>query len=187
MRSPSSRRRVTTGEELYTFALRALRRRAHSIHELRAYLERQAVEKRDVAPVIARLREQNYLNDARYALDFARQHAHSRRQGRWRIARELRARGVPDRHIQAALETVFAQTAEVDLIRTRIQKRLAGMRGVIDHRQMAGLYRSLLRAGFSTDLIRAELEGLTRGDALEWPDADGSALEMEGENFRGTR
>jgi regulatory protein len=170
MRSRSSPRKLTTEQELYALALRALMRRAHSIHEMREYLERRAEGKEAVSRVIARLREQNYLDDARYALDYARTHAQSRRQGRFRIARELRARGVPDRHIEAAIAAVFAETDESALVRARLKRHLSHVHGALGQRQLAGLYRSLLRAGFSGDIVRAELRGVTRGEPPDLPD-----------------
>jgi regulatory protein len=159
--------KASSEQELYASALRALVRRAHSIHEMKEYLERRSEHKEAIPPVIARLREQNYLDDARYALDYARQHAQTRRQGRFRIARELRARGVPDRHIEAALDAVLAETDESALIRKRIERMLGRMRVRVDERKLASLYRSLLRAGFSADLIRTELRGVARGDFPE--------------------
>jgi regulatory protein len=147
-------------------------RRAHSIHEMRSYLERRAIDKDAVSQVIARLRQHNYLDDARYALEFARQRANGRRQGRFRVARELRSRGVPDRHIDAALEAIFADAPEDELVRARLKRRLAHLRGPLGQRQIAGIYRSLLRAGFSADTIRAELRGVTRGDLPEISEAD---------------
>jgi regulatory protein len=179
----SSPRKLSTNQELYASSLRALMRRGHSIHEMRQYLERRAEDKELVPPVIARLRELSYLDDARYALDYARTHAKLRRQGKFRIARELRGRGVPDRHIEAALETVFAETDEASLVRTRLKRRLAHIRGPLDQRKIASIYRSLLAAGFSSDIIRAELRGVTHGelpellDVLDAPDpADLSSL-----------
>ena len=86
----SSPRKFETEEDLYAAALRALMRRAHSIHEMRDYLTRRADDADLVSRVVAKLRERAYLDDARYALDYARSHAQSRRQGRFRIARELR-------------------------------------------------------------------------------------------------
>ncbi len=165
-------RKLSTEQELYNAALHALMRRAHSIHEMRAYLERRAESKDAVSPVIARLREQNYLDDARYALDFARQRATGRRQGRFRVARELRTRGIPDRHIDAALDAVFADTPEAELVRARLKRRLSHVRGALSQRQIAGIYASLLRAGFSSDIIRAELRGVTRGDLPEFADEE---------------
>jgi regulatory protein len=163
-------------------------RRAHSIHEMRAYLERRAQDKEHVSRVIARLREHNYLEDARYALEFARQRGNGRRQGRFRIVRELRTRGVPDRHIDAAIEAVFADTSEAELVRARLKRRLAHLRGPLGQRKIAGIYRSLLRAGFSADTIRAELRGVTRGDLPELSDADPEAeLPTEGDEVNGSR
>ena len=50
------------------------------------------------------------IDDARYAKQFTRQHAEIRKQGKFRIARELRARGIPDRHIDTALEESAKET-----------------------------------------------------------------------------
>ena len=171
MRSRSSPRKLATESELYTSALRALMRRAHSIHEMREYLDRRAEDKDLVSPVVAKLRERGYIDDARYALEFARQHANPRRQGRFRIARELRTRGVPDRYIDAALDSIFAETDEAASVRARLKRHLSHVRGALSQRKIASLYRSLLRAGFSSDVIRAELRGITHGDLPDLPDA----------------
>ncbi len=166
-------RKVSAEEDLYALSLRALMRRAYCIHEMREYLGRRVEDAELVSPVIARLRERGYLDDAKYALDYARQHAKGRRQGRFRIARELRGRGVPDRHIDAALAAVFAETDEVALVRARLKRQLAHIRGRVDERKISSIYRSLLRAGFSADVIRTELRGITHGDLPEFPEAAG--------------
>jgi regulatory protein len=162
----SSPRQLASEQDLYAAAVRALLRRAHSIHEMKEYLARRAGDNVEgkglIGQVIAHLREQSYLDDAKYALDYARQHAHSRAQGKFRIARELRARGVPDQHIEAALDAVFADTDEAVLVRKRLARHLKGVRGPLDQRKIASAYRSLLRAGFSADLIRTELRAATR-------------------------
>ena len=172
MRSRFTPRKLQSEEELYTSAMRALMRRAHSVHEMREYLARRCDEKDPVSAVVARLRESRYLDDSRYALEYARSHANTRRQGRFRIARELRARGVMDQHIDAALEAVFAETDEALLVRTRIRRRLSSLRGPADENKIASLYRSLMAAGFSTDTIRDEIRSATRAEAAaELPDA----------------
>jgi len=138
---------------------------------MRAYLERRAEGKAHVSAVIARLCEENYLDDARYAREYARHHATVRRRGRFRITRELRARGVPDRQIDAALGSVFAETDERALLRARLKRRLAQLGRALDERRAQSLYRSLLRAGFSSELIRSELRK-TRADLPEFPDSE---------------
>jgi SOS response regulatory protein OraA/RecX len=174
MRQQPTRRKLSTETQLYMSAQRALMRRAHSIHEMKQHLERRAENKDLIPAIIARLRELNYLDDAKYALNYAAQHVKVRRQGRFRIARELRARGVPDRYIDDAIATVFADTDEPALIRTRLKRRLALLKrksgevnAPIDQKKIASLYRNLLGAGFSADVIRAELKRVTNGDLPE--------------------
>jgi regulatory protein len=164
-------RQLETEEELYDVALRALMRRAHSIYEMKQKLSRRTDNKLLVQVVMARLKENGLIEDARYAKQFARHSAESRRQGKFRIARELRARGVPDRHIEAALADLSAETDETALVRARIERKLRSFGGQIDDRKFASIYRSLLRAGFPADLIRRELRAITREDVPEMPDA----------------
>ncbi|MFZ0923680.1 MAG: regulatory protein RecX [Candidatus Acidiferrales bacterium] len=163
----SSPRKFPTEPQLHTAALRALMRRAYSVHEMKDYLKARAENSEHATAVLQRLKEQNYVDDARYARDFARVHAQGRHQGKFRIARELRARGVPDRHIEAALEIVFAETDESASVRSSLERKLRHVRGPLDERKRASIYRSLLRAGFSTDTIRTELRAATKAATAE--------------------
>jgi regulatory protein len=165
----SSPRKLAEDSDLYAAALRALMRRAYSIHEMKEYLGRRAEDKSGVTVVVTHLREKGYLDDAKYARDYARLHAQSRKQGRYRISRELRARGVLDSHIEAALDSVFAETDETAVARARIQRKLTNLKGrsvgTIDQKKIASLYRSLMAAGFSADIIRKEIQTATKVDA----------------------
>lgn len=158
-------RKFADESDLYAAALRALMRRAHSVHEMKKYLKQRAENADDADRVLQRLRERNYIDDARYARDYARAHAQTRKQGKFRIARELRTRGVPDRHIEAALEAVFADADEKALVRARMERKLRNVRGPLDEKKRASIYRSLLRAGFSADAIRAELRSFGAASA----------------------
>ena len=152
-----SARKLLNQADLYTAAINGLARRAYSVHEMRVYLERRAEDKNAVDPVMARLKDHKYLDDARYALQFVRLRAELRKQGAFRIARDLRARGVPDRHIEAALANRSAESDEGAVVRARLARRLKTLRGPLDERKKASLYRSLLHAGFSSETIRREL------------------------------
>ncbi len=145
-------------------AVQALMRRAHSVHEMKQKLERRSDNKLLVQVVMARLKENGKIDDARYAKQFARQRTEVRKQGKFRVARDLRARGVPDRHIEAALREAAEDTDEGAMVRQRIERKLRAYRGEIDEKKMASIYGSLLRAGFSADVVRRELKALTRED-----------------------
>jgi regulatory protein len=163
-------RKLTTEAALYEVAVRALVRRAHSVHEMKQKLERRAEDKSLVTNVIARLKQAGLVDDARYARQFTRQRTETRRQGSFRIARDLRARGIPDRHIEAAIEESAQTTDAAAVVRQRIVGKLKLLRGEIDDKKMASLYRSLLRLGFPAEIIRRELKSLTREELPEIED-----------------
>jgi len=149
--------KIASAQALYDAALGALSRRAHSVFEMRLYLERRATEPEAAKSVLARLREQRLLDDARYAREFARMRARTRGQGRFRIARELRARGVSDHNIDAALAEAFAQMDEAAMVRKAIERKIRALHRPLDARKAASVYRSLLRGGFDAGVIRREL------------------------------
>jgi regulatory protein len=168
----SKPRKLDTESELYDVALRALMRRPQSVNEMTKLLQRRASSDLLAQVVIARLKENGMIDDSRYAKQFTRQRTEIRRQGKFRIARDLRARGVPDVHIQSAIEGASDEAAERATIRQHIERKLkltlskTGSRQ-IDDKKIASLYRSLLRAGFPSDAIRLELRSMTQEDLPE--------------------
>ncbi len=160
-------RKLDTEDELYDVALRALMRRAHSVHEMKQKLARRTDNELLLRAVMARLKENGQLDDERYAQQFTRNRTQSRKQGKFRIARDLRARGVADNQINAAIEDAAATTDAVAMVRQRIERKMRSYRGEMDERKIASIYGSLLRAGFPSDVIRKELKNLTREEVPE--------------------
>ena len=167
MFSRSRPRQLDTEEELYKVALRALMRRAHSVQEMQKKLSRYTRNGLLVHVVMARLEENGQLNDARYAQQFTRNRTQSRKQGAFRIARELRVRGVSDADINSALDASAAESDPVAMVRQRIDRKLRSAHGEVDEKRIASIYGSLLRAGFPSDLIRRELKRVTREEVPE--------------------
>ena len=167
-------RTIDSEPALYDAAIKILMRRAHSVYEMKKALIRRTADENLIKKVLARLKENGLIDDARYAKQFARQRTEVRKQGKFRVARELRARGIPDQHITPAVEAATKETDETALVRQRIEQKMRLFRGEIDDRKVLSLYRSLLRAGFSADVIRRELRRLTDEDLPEAdPDAPG--------------
>jgi regulatory protein len=160
-------RQVETETELYEAAVRALMRRAYSVYEMKQLLGRRTEDDKVLASVMDRLKRAKMIDDERFAKQFARQRTEIRRQGKFRIARDLRARGVPDRHIEAALAESAKETDESAVVRQRLERKLRAFRGEINENKIASMYRSLLRAGFSADVVRRELKAVTREDVPE--------------------
>jgi len=161
-------RQLETEAQVYDAAIKILMRRAHSVHEMKKALARRCEDDKIVRGVVERLKRENLLDDARYAKQFTRLRTESRKQGEFRIARDLRARGIPDRHIETAIkDAAAAGTDPAAIIRQRIERKLRLYRGEIDERKLASLYRSLIGAGFPSDLIRKELHRITREEIPE--------------------
>jgi regulatory protein len=165
----SKPRQIDSEPALYDAAIKILTRRARSVSEMKKALIRRTADEDLIQKVVARLKQNGYIDDARYAKQFARLRTEGRKQGKFRVARDLRARGVPDRHIEAALEEAAQNTDEAAVVRQRIERKLRSFRGELDDRRLASLYRSLLRAGFSADIIRRELRALNHEEV---PDVD---------------
>jgi regulatory protein len=160
-------RQLETEAQLYDAAIKILMRRAHSVHEMKKALARRCEDDKIVRGVVERLKRESLLDDARYAKQFTRLRTESRKQGEFRIARDLRARGIPDRHIETAIKDAAAGTDPAAVIRQRIERKLRLFRGEIDERKLASLYRSLIGAGFPSDLIRKELHRATHEEIPE--------------------
>jgi regulatory protein len=167
-------RQITTEAQLYDAAIKILMRRAHSVHEMKKALARRCEDPELVKSIVDRLKRENLVDDARYAKQFTRHRTQSRKQGQFRIARDLRARGVPDRHIETAMQDAAVETDPALVIRQRIERKLRLFRGEIDDRKLASIYRSLIAAGFPSDLIRRELHRTTHRDV---PDVEAAAEE----------
>jgi regulatory protein len=157
-------KKLDTESELYQVALRALTRRPHSVHEMKNLLARRASSELLAQVVLARLKENGLIDDSLYAKQFARQRTEIRRQGKFRIVRDLRARGIPDRHIEAAIAESSNEAVETAAVRQRIQRKLKLFRGPIDQKKIASLYNTLRRAGFPSDTIRRELKSITQDE-----------------------
>lgn len=160
-------RQVESETELYDAAVRALMRRAYSVYEMKQMLGRRTEDDDLLKTVMDRLKRSKMIDDERFAKQFARQRTEIRRQGKFRIARDLRARGVPERHIEAALAESAKETDESAVVRQRLERKLRSFRGDINENKIASMYRSLLRAGFSADVVRKELKSLTRQEIQE--------------------
>ena len=160
-------RQLETEEQLYDVAIKTLMRRAHSILEMKKALARRCKDEKRVKRTLERLKRENLLDDTRYAKQFIRHRTEYQKQGQYRIARDLRARGVPDHHIETALKELHANSDPAELVRRRIERKLRLFRGEIDKKKIASLYRSLLGAGFPSELIRRELHRMTQEEIPE--------------------
>lgn len=104
---------------------RLLARRPRSVHEIRESLERREVPEPIADAVIDRLTATDLLDDAAFARAWVDSRRRTKHLGRTALAQELRARGVAQRHIDAALDPLTEDDEEAaarHLARERLRR-----------------------------------------------------------------
>jgi regulatory protein len=140
---------------LYEYAVGALGRRMRSVAELKRLLRRR-VERDELGEalvelVIARLKDQRYLNDAQYASTYSSLRRENNKYGRRRVITDLKSRGVHSEVIDKAVSATYDGTNEETLAREYLRRKRLQKPG--DQKQAARIFRSLVRAGFGTRTI----------------------------------
>ena len=150
-------------EQLYETAIRALARRARSSAEVRALLAQRKAGKADIEAVIHRLKENGYLDDARFARAFVASRIENNLQGKVRVRRELAARRVRPELADEAVRGGYEGVDEVQLLRQYLKRKLRVSKPLDKPSAVQSLFRRLLRAGFRSDTIVGELKRLRGG------------------------
>jgi regulatory protein len=157
-----------TPEELrartFQRAAKLLAAKPRSIEELRERLAERCASKEIVETVIARLREYGYLDDERYALTYASSKVRQQPVGRRRLKQSLAMQKVDRAVVDEALDQVYAETPEEDLIDKAIEKRVR-LRGRPKTRAEAkSLFDHLLRQGFPFELVADKVRAAAKAD-----------------------
>jgi regulatory protein len=154
---------------LWEYALKSLGMRAYSIGELREKLRRRAERLGDIDGVLARLKESKYLDDRRYAENFASARLENDKLGRIRVMRELRVRRVAPALAERTVQKLYEAVDEEGLIEQWIRRkyRMTPREGLFQtQKDMAAAYRRLARAGFSTGPILRVLKRFAKDPDL---------------------
>jgi regulatory protein len=162
---------------LYDYAIKTLARRMRTEAELRR-LMKQRVEpdahgEAIIAAVVARLKEQRYLDDQNFAETYARLRQQNERLGQRRVKQDLKQKGVNDTLIAETLEARYGNTNEEALARQHLERKR--IRKPENEKETARVMRRLVAAGFSTGVIYKILR------AWSVPDEVLSALDEAGD------
>ena len=158
--TPEERRQQT-----FQRAAKLLSAKSRSVAELRELLlQRQGASKAHVEEVLARLMEYGYLNDERFAISYASAKVRQRPIGRQRLKRNLALKKVSKETADEALDLVFAETSESELIDRAIEKRVR-LRGRPGNRAEAkSLFDHLLRQGFPFELVAEKVRAAAQAN-----------------------
>ena len=146
------------------YAVGLLARRAYSTAELRRKLEDRGYLEAAIEPALIELEETRKLDDQRYGNNVVAYRAR-RGQGPARIRNELRKSGLDNDQIEAAVGGSGEEGPDFIALAREARRRKFGPDLPKDWKERARQARFLQYRGFSTDHIRAVLEG-------ELPDGD---------------
>ncbi len=143
-------------------AVKLLAAKPRSVAELRERLLERCSRKAVVETVIARLREYGYLDDERFAVSYASLKVRQQPIGRRRLQQSLSMKKVDRSVADEALDQVFAETSEEELIERAIEKRIR-VRGRPKTRAEAkSLFDHLLRQGFPFELVNEKVRAASQ-------------------------
>jgi regulatory protein len=154
-------KKTASEDELYEYAVGALARRMRSIAELKRLLRPRVESDTEygrtlVELVIRRLKDQGYLNDAKYAAAYSSFRRDNEKFGRRRVVTDLKVKGVHGEVIEKAVASVYDEVNEEKQAREYLRrKRLQKPK---DRKQAARVFRQLARAGFGSKTIFAILK-----------------------------
>lgn len=148
-------------------AVKLLAAKPRSIAELRERLAERCFSKTVIETVIARLREYGYLDDERYALGYASSKVRQQPIGRRRLELSLERKKVDRAVAGEALDQVFAETPEEELLDLALAKRVR-LRGRPKTREEAKkLFDHLLRQGFPFELVSQKVRAVSKAELDE--------------------
>lgn len=155
MQMRARQKRKLTDVELYDYAIGALGRKMRTIAELKRLLRARAEPNDDgslaVEAVIAKLKEQKYLNDSRYAATYSQYRQTNEKFGRRRVITDLRVKGVHSEVIEQAVTSAYEGINEEKLARQFLERKR--LKQPQNQRESARVFRMLVRAGFSSATI----------------------------------
>jgi regulatory protein len=140
-------------EALMNYALRLMGGRDHSMGELREKMGRRAERPESIERVIAKLKEAGYVDDRKFAENYAAARLENEGFGKMRVLRDLRQRRVAPQLAEQVTERIFQSTDETELIEAFLKRKFRGKQlgpYLKDSKNLAAAYRRLRYAGYSS-------------------------------------
>ena len=139
-------------------AYRLLSMRPHSEKELEKKLREKGFPAVVVKEALEKLLDLKYLNDASFAMQWARNLAANKLWGNRKIIASLQEKGVPARLINDAVASARQEMTEENAIAILIKKRAAGKKSVVHNvKDKQRIFQSLMGRGFPPGLILNQL------------------------------
>lgn len=150
------RKKLLDLSELWEYALKSAAMKAQSTGEMRTRLRQRALLPEDVEATLDKLKAYGFLNDQRYAENFASARLENEGFGRQRALRDLAQRKVSPAIAEGAVEQTYTGTDETSLIEAYIRRRYRNAdreKLFQQDKDLASAFRRLRLAGFQSGNI----------------------------------
>ena len=135
-------------------AYRLLSLRPHSEKELEKKLREKGFPAVVIKEALEKLHDLKYLNDASFAIQWARNLAVNKRWGNRKIIASLQGKGVAARLIDDAIASARQDLSEEEAIAVLVKKRAAKKKSAaFDIKEKQRIFQSLMGRGFPPGLI----------------------------------
>ena len=170
-RKPLDAEKAADPKSAHAFAIAYLARRDFSASDLRRKLKDRGFAEAAIEPVIAELEASNVVNDERYGENVVAYRAR-RGQGPARIRQELKRSGLASEAIQSTMDKAKDDGPDFVGLARAARARKFGPELPKDWKERSRQARFLQYRGFSTDHIRAVLEGSFDEESGAGPDSE---------------
>ncbi len=148
-----------TLERAWNYVLWLLGRQAYTAAQVKEKLVRKEVSPEIIGQVLEKLENYRFLDDARYAENYIQ--SRQRHKGKLALKQELRRKGVDEKLVEGALG-VLDDEGQLEHATVLLRKQLPRLKKTDDPRKSYGkAYAFLARKGFTSDIIRGVLEGVS--------------------------
>lgn len=132
----------------YQSCIRYLASRARSVHEIRLYLEKKGFDEQVIQNTIAKLENDNLLNDPEFASMFVEQRERFRPKSKFALAFELRKKGIDAEIIDSCVMDIDEHASAL----SAVQHKLKLWHGYDDERLKKKIMNYLRNRGFSYEV-----------------------------------
>ncbi|PWT81906.1 MAG: hypothetical protein C5B57_09635 [Blastocatellia bacterium] len=142
----------------YLDALKMLAQRELSEAQVRRRLHRRKHSAPAIDAAIARLREEQAIDDARVAAAIARTQTFIKRRGEQRVRQLIEQAGIEPETARRVTREVVESSDPDALLEAALARRLRRGDRIADDKEFARLYRYLVRQGFEPERVQLALE-----------------------------
>src|SRR5690242_19599534 len=140
-------KKLFTENELYEYAVGALGRRMRTFAELKRLLRQRVENDTEIGQtlvelIIRKLKDQGYLNDAKYAAAYSSFRRDNEKFGRRRVITDLKAKGVHGDIVDKAVGSVYDEVNEDKQARDYLRRKR--LKKPSSRKEAARVFRQLM-------------------------------------------